>query len=371
MALSPLHFDLVQSKSQTCCKSLPKGTHGTYRKSALFFLEKNFWPSRSELSRFASVSTPPKVTQSPGSSIASRFGQVKSDAKLVVLKKKAGPSMQELPHTATMAGGVELEQQRTGAALDDAAILQRQAAVLDKVMATCASSRGSHKANTPANIAANVSANPGFGLGSRGSQQGENHHKGGSQAGSQPRETGSPSPSKDAPPPQSPLIIPSDEGRSEGDPSFTMESEDQDSGDSSDESEGGKEPLFPHPPVPGESHRSGASHRVPRDPEPGDRTGPLYQFDQGSFSPVKSEEVSRESQRSQQGEASSEVDLSLQPGQVPRPDATQSTQQELNHPTSPVFHLDLGEDPKVSPPRVDSQQAGKSCDTQDPPPSFW
>ena len=54
---------------------------------------------------------------------------------------------QELSHTASdqQAGGVELEQPRTGALpLDDAAILQRQAAALEQVLAkACQSSRSS------------------------------------------------------------------------------------------------------------------------------------------------------------------------------------------------------------------------------------
>ena len=344
LALSPLHFDPVHSKSQACCRSLPKGTYGTYRKSAIFFQEKNLWPSRSELAKFAPDTTAPRVTQSPGSSIASRFGQVKTDAKLVVLKKKAGPSMQELPHTATRAGGVELEQQRTGATLDDAASLQRQAAVLKRVLNACSSSRGS-----PANAAANYA-------------------DGGSQGGSQTKEPGSPSESKVALPSQVPLVIPDDEGGESGaDPSFSMESEDQDSGDSPCESEGGdEEPLFPNPPVPGASHRSGVSHGVPRNQEPGDHTGPSYQFPL-----METEEVDQESQCSQP-DASSEVDLSLQPGQVPRPDAEQKRQQEQEQlPIDPEFFLDLEVDPKKSLPQRtgDSQQASKSCDTQDPTPA--
>ena len=155
----------------------------------------------------------------------------------------------------------------------------------------------------------------------------------------------------------SPLIIPDDEGGESGaDPSFSMESEDHDSGDSSDESEGGgEEPLFPHPPVSGESHEPGTSHRVPQNQEPGDNTG---------TSPAKAEKDSQESQLLQQHDTSLEVDLSLPPGQVPRPDAEQQRQQELN-PTSPVFYLDLEEDPKKSSGPVNSNQASKSCDQQD------
>ena len=362
LALSPLHFDPVQSKSHPCCRPLPKGTYGTYRKSALFFQEKNFWPSRSELTKFAPDTTAPRVTQSPGSSISARFGQVKTDAKLVVLKKKAGPPMQELPHTvsAQQAGGVELEQPRTGAwPLDDAAILQRQAAALEQVIAkACQSSRSSRHANSPANAAANFSANQGFGPGSRGSQA--NHGPVGSQGGSQTKVAGSPSHSEVAPPTQtSPLIPDEDGGESGADPSFSL-SEGQDSGDSPSESEGGgEESLFPHPPVPGASHRSGASHRVPQNQEPGDYTGPSYQFPL-----METEEVDQRSQRSQPDDASSEVDLSLQPGQVIRPDVD-PMHQELNPPIDPVFVLDLEVDPKKSSCPVDSQQASKSCDKQD------
>ena len=97
MAFSPLHFDSVQSKSRPCCKSLPKGTHGTYRKA-----EKIFWPSRSELTRFVPDTSAPSVVHSPGSSIASRFCQVKKDTKLVVLVKKDRKAKQELPHTISL-----------------------------------------------------------------------------------------------------------------------------------------------------------------------------------------------------------------------------------------------------------------------------
>ena len=235
----------------------------------------------------------------------SRFGQVKTDEKLIVLiKKTETKSKQELPHTvsAQQAGGVELEQPQTGAQpLDDVAILERQAAALQRAIdQVCESQLTTRQANSPANAAANFSANQEFAPGSRGSQA--NHGPVGSQGGSQTKVAGS----EGATPSQTPSSSQMMKVESLGsDPSFSMESEDHDSGVSSDESEGGgEEPLFPHPPVFGESHESGTSHRVPQNQEPGDNTG---------TSPAKAEEDSQEYQHSQQHDTSSEVDLLLPP----------------------------------------------------------
>ena len=80
---------------------------------------------------------------------------------------------------------------------------------------------------------------------------------------------------------------------------------------------------------------------------------------------MKAEEDSQKSQCSQQHDTSSEVHLSLQPGRVPRPEAEEQQQRELNLPTSSVFAWTWERTPKESSGPVDSQQASKSCDQQD------
>ena len=367
MAVSPLHFDTVQSQSHPCCQNLPKGTHGTYRKGALFFQEKSFWPGRSALSSFVPVKSPPKVVpKSSGSSISSRFGEVREGAQLVVLKKKQEPK-QTLPYTPTLPtqdqfGAGEEWQQSLGSPPLDAAAMLAQAALLQRAIdsgraSVCGSSR-SHPANTPANQAANRSANPEFAPQFAGSPA-ANLQAGGSRGEDSQLVDLSQEP--DHSPQQEGMEEQADHTSQQGEE--VVEAPESDSeGGSPDESDEAKEEqdsqrdLFPHSPKrssdPRLSSRSRASLQEHRGPGYKPLT-PVYQF---SGSPlIKSESESPQDPRLQV--PSQEVTLSLQPGQLTHPDTDQDP------PSDPRLQKEEHWDPVPT-----ASELGKSCG-QDPDPA--
>ena len=347
--MSPLHFDCFQSQARPCCKQLPKGTHGTYRKSALYFASKSRWPARPELRSFVPDSTAPSVVTS-GSSLASRFGGVREGSELVVLKlpkKKQVSTVSrvpaaDLPYSPTMpifdessVGGDEDgpgSRDAPAASANLSATLLAQAAQLTAARALGrSSSHGSRHANAPANRSQDQGSGPGGSqpanletgsqVGQGGSQLEVGSSHGGNPGGQDPASLQDPSQTS-----QSVWPALSESEADDADPSGTehqgghtiavdppLEAPGDGKGSESEES------LFPNSPISVRSRASLVDHRGP-----GFSLKPFFKFqglrplDKESGDPTPSGGTS--SQVSQLQLTSQEVTLSLQPGQEVRSD---------------------------------------------------